>query len=251
VRSTSIGDAGRGAMLGMLMSYLRYCASVLAIATGAGCGLINSNVTNFDLQDDKSFTIDASSWMVDSAKAQVYLGTSCDAAPTVCSSAAQQACAMNCSGTCDMTSHTCDLALAVTVYQLVDLQNDNSGLAQIKNEPVIKVMIDSVTYDVAPNTLNVPTPPLTVFVAPMSVTTTNDPNAKAIGTIAAVPAMGTGSAMSMAYTDTGQQDLVDIMSNYKNPFNVIVGGTLTVRAGDPIPTGSLTSAVHIHAHANL
>lgn len=234
-------------MLAERMSYLRCCALLLV----GGCGLISSDVTNFDLQDSKSFTIDASAWQVNSSQAQQFLSTSCANAPMVCGAAAQQACGMNCTGTCDATTHTCDLSLAVSIYQLVDLQNDNSGLAQIKNEPVIKVTIDSVTYDITQNTLNVATPELTVYVAPMSVTSASDPTAMAVGTVASVAAGTTETGQAMTYTDTGKQDLVDIMSTYKNPFNILVGGTLTVTSGTPVPTGMLDAVVHIHATAAL
>lgn len=237
-------------MLTELMSYLRLCA-VLSFVSGGGCGLISSDVTNFDLLDSKSFTIDASGWQVDQSQAQTYLSTSCASAPMVCGAAAQQACGMNCTGTCDTSSHTCDLALAVSIYQLVDLQNDNSGLAQIKNEPVIKVSIDSVTYDITQNTLNVATPDLTVYVAPMSVTSASDPMAQAVGTVAGVPAGATSMGMAMTYADGGEQHLVDIMSTYKNPFNILVGGTLMVTSGTPIPQGMLGATVHIHASASL
>ena len=43
-------------------------------------------------------------------------------------------------------------------------------------------------YEVTSNTLNVETPPMTVYVAPMSVMDPEDPMAKLIGTIDAVPA---------------------------------------------------------------
>jgi hypothetical protein len=222
---------------------------LVAFAVLTGCGLINSNVTNFQLQDKKTFTIDASSWMVNSSQAQTYLTTDCSSAPAVCGSAASQACGMNCSGNCDVTSHQCDLALAVNVFQLVDLQNDNSGLSQIKNEPIIKVTIDSVTYDVMQNTLNIDTPPLTIFVAPMSVTTATDPNAQTVATVAAVTAGTTPIGQSVTYTDQGQQALVDIMGTYKDPFNILVGGTITVTSATPVPTGTLSATVYINAHA--
>jgi hypothetical protein len=224
---------------------------LLSFVFGGGCGLISNDVTQFDLQDNKSFAIDTAAWQVNSSQAQTFLSTSCASAPMVCGAAAQQACGMNCTGTCDATSHTCDLSLAVSIYQLVDLQNDNSGLSQIKNEPVIKVAIDSVTYDITTNTLNVATPPLTVFVAPMSVTNASDPMALAVGTVAAVPAGMTSTANAMTYTDGGKQNLINIMSTYKNPFNILVGGTLTVTSGTPVPTGMLGATVHIHATASL
>jgi len=54
-----------------------------ALALGmSGCGLIDSDVTNFDLTlPAKSFTIDATSWQVDQTAATALLSTNCSAAP--------------------------------------------------------------------------------------------------------------------------------------------------------------------------
>jgi len=230
------------------MTYLR-AALLLAVS---GCGLVSSDVTDFDLTlPDKTFTIDASSWQVDPTMAQQFLATSCAQMPSVCNSAAQTACKSGCSGTCDSQTQTCDLSLAVSLYNKVDLVMEKPELQTINSEPVIKVTIDSVTYDVSDNSLNVDTPPMSIFVAPVSVMDPSDPMAKLIGTLDAVPAGKTSMGNSLMFTDTGKQDLIDAMSTFKTPFNVVVGSTLEVKSGDPVPSGSLTAVVHIKAHAGL
>src|SRR4029079_14634096 len=83
-----------------------------------GCSLVSSDVTNFDLTlADKTFTVDTSSWQVDDAAAMTFLQTSCASMPTVCSSAATTACAMNCSGSCNATTQTRDLSLGGAPHQ--------------------------------------------------------------------------------------------------------------------------------------
>lgn len=235
------------------MTVLRLCAAVVAFAA-SGCGLISSDVTNFDLTiKDKSFTIDTASWQVDPMAAMAFTTTSCDSSqppPNLCSTAAMQACPMNCTGTC-ASSNTCQLALDVSVFQPVNLQMEQPELNTINNQPVIKVTIDSVTYDVTTNTLNVDTPALTVYVAPMSVTSASDPKATAIGTIDPVPAGTTVMAQQMTYTAAGKQALVDTMSTFKTPFNVIVGGQLVITKDTPVPSGKLDAVVHIKAHAGV
>ena len=52
-------------------------------------------------------------------------------------------------------TQTCDMSLAVSLYQNVNLVMEKPELKTINSEPVINVTIDSVTYDVAMNTLNV------------------------------------------------------------------------------------------------
>lgn len=236
------------------------CLRLMAVALGlgalgglGGCGLISSDVTNFDLTlPDKKFTIDASGWNVDQTKANTYLGLSCASNATVCSSAVQQACPMGCSGTCN-AAKTCDLSLDVSLSQKVDLVAEKPELKSINDEPVIKVTIDSVTYEVTQNTLNVATPTINVYVGATSVVNPTDPAnpGTLIGTIPPIAAGQTSGPQMLMFTPTGKAELIKIMSTFKTPFNVLVGSSLLVTAGQPVPTGKLTAVVHITGHAGL
>jgi hypothetical protein len=231
------------------MTSLRLALGALVLS---GCGLISSDVTNFDLTlKPKQFTVDTSSWQVSQQAADTFLNTSCQmTSQNVCTSAAMTACAMGCTGVCGSASK-CELELNVAVYKMVDLGMEQPELNTINNEPVIKVTIDSLQYEVTSNTLNVDTPPFTVYVAPMSIMDPKDPMAKPVGTVDAIPAGMTVALKDMTYAPDGKQNLVDTMGNYKNPFNVLVGATLTLKAGDMVPTGKLDATVHIKAHASL
>jgi hypothetical protein len=235
----------------LIMTYLGPCLGLLIAAASAGCGLISSDVADFDLTlPDKSFSIDTSGWQIDQVKAQALLNTSCAAAPTVCNTAAQAACDMNCSGTCN-ASQRCELQLDVSLYKTIDLVMEKPELKTINDQPVIKVTIDSVNYEVVSNTLNVATPELKMYVAPTSVMDPKSPEAIAIATIPPVDAGATVPSTSVMFTATGKMQLVSTMSTYKTPFNVIVGSTLTVAAGQMIPEGKLDAVVRIRAHAGL
>jgi len=206
----------------------------LAMAAGvaaalAGCGLISSDVTNFDLTlPDKRFTIDMGGWQVDTAAANTYLMRSCASNPSLCNTAVQQVCSMNCTGTCGAES-MCELSLDISGRQAVDLVMEKPELKSINDEPVIKVTLDSVTYDVTTNTLNIDTPEITLYVAPISVLKSTDPMAKPIGTIPAIPAgTTTTSSQSVKFTSTGRADLIAAMSSFKTPFNVLVGASIVV-----------------------
>jgi hypothetical protein len=229
------------------MTYLRSCLLVVL----GGCGLISSDVTDFTLKTQTHmFTVDASSYMVNQTAANAYLMQSCASAPTECAQWVQSACTTNCSGSCDMTTQKCDLGLDVGVYQKVDLNADNPELATVSKEPIVKVTIDSITYTVTENSLNVATPEMTVYVAPMSVMSPSDAMAQTVGTIPEVPAMTTVGSANMMFTPDGKQNLVTIMGSYMTPFNVIVGSTIVLKSGDPVPTGKLTAEVDITAHAS-
>src|SRR5262245_60407863 len=179
------------------MTYLRLCLlGVLA----SSCGLIDSDVTNFDLTlPDKQFSVDASGWQVNQMAADTFLNMSCTPGPqNVCMAAAMQACPMNCSGDCGAASK-CELELNISAYKGIDLVSEKPELKQINDEPVIKVAIDSVRYSVTANTLNVETPEMGIYVAPITVMDPKDPMAKQIGIIAAVPAASTVAARDMVY----------------------------------------------------
>jgi hypothetical protein len=215
--------------------------------------LISSDVTDVDLTlPDKSFTIDASSWQIDPTMTMAMLAMDCSAAPSVCDTAAQTACTMGCSGECSTSSHTCDLKLAVSLYQPVNLLMEKPDLKTVTDQSVLKVSVDNVTYEVTGNTLNVATPILQIFVAPMSVTDPSDPMAKEIGEIPAVPAGTTTTApVAVDFTSTGKADLQSIMATFKTPFNVLVGTSIEVTSGDPVPMGKLDAVLHVVAHAGL
>lgn len=231
------------------MSTIRLCMGALLVS---GCGLIDSDVTNFDLTlPDKAFSVDASGWQVDQAEADAILSTSCGGAPSVCMTAATNACPMNCTGTCSSATDTCELGLKVGVYKGVDLVMEKPELKQINDRAIIDVTIDSVTYTVTANSLNVETPEMRVFVAPMSIMDPDDPMALHIGTIEPVPAGATVATRDMTFTAGGRDALRDIMSTYKNPFNVIVGTTIVVGQGDLVPAGKLDAVVKITGHAGL
>lgn len=233
----------------MMYRFLRIVAGA-AVLWSAGCGLISSDVTDFDLTlPDKKFTIDAGSWQVDQTSVDTFTSMSCADSAMVCASAAETACSEGCSGTCN-AQKKCDLSLDISLAQPVDLVNEEPALKTINNEPVIKVSIDSVTYEVTSNSLSVATPQMTVYVAPMSVVTTDQ--ATEIGSIPAVPAgWTTMGPQDVQFTATGKADLINIMSSFKTPFNVLVGSSILLTSGEPVPMGKLDAVVHIKAHAGL
>lgn len=169
----------------------------------------------------------------------------------MCMTAATNACPMNCSGECSATTNTCELGLEVGVYKSIDLVMEKPELKQINDKALIDVTVDSVTYTVTANTLNVETPEMKVYVAPMSIMDPDDPMATQIGSIPPVPAGATVATRDMVFTAAGKDALRGIMSTYKNPFNVIVGTKIVVAAGDQVPTGKLDAVVKITGHAGF
>ena len=233
----------------------RLCsAAVVPLVLVSGCGVISSNAADVALDlPPKTFSIDASGWQVSQMAADAYLATTCDPAaplPSVCASAATAACPMNCTGTCDASAHTCDLALEVAAHQAVDLLSDEPSLQSLADTTGVTVTVDRVQYQVVDNTLTIATPPMTIYVAPMSATQPTDPGAIAIATIAPVPAATLVVATDLAWLPGGEAALMAAMSDFKDPFTVLVGATIMLDAADPLPTGKLDASVEINAHAS-
>lgn len=224
----------------------------LGLVACSGCGLISSNATDVALDlPAKTFSIDASGWQVSQMTADAYLATSCDpAGSNVCTAAAAAACPANCTGTCDATAHTCDLALEVAAHQLVNLLSDQPSLQSLAGHAGVTVTVDRVQYQVTGNTLNIATPPMTVYVAPMSATQPSDAGSTAIATIDPVPAATLVATTDLVFLPGGEAALTAAMSNFENPFTVIVGATIMLGPGDPVPTGRLDASVQINAHAS-
>lgn len=233
------------------MHVLRLAALLLG-AQLAGCGLISSDVTDFNLAlQDKRFTINADSWQLDGTAADAYTKQTCQSS-AMCEQAVAQVCQMGCSAACS-ARHTCDLTLDVSLAQTIDLITEHPELKSVNDQPLIKVSVDSVTYEITTNTLSVQTPTITVYVAPSSVTSTAGlDSAQAIGMIDAVDAgVTTSGARPLTFTPAGKKALADIMGTFKTPFNVLVGSQITVTAGQPLPTGKLDAVVHITGHAGI
>ena len=104
----------------------------------------------------------------------------------------------------------------------------------------------------AANDLNVPTPPVDIYVAASTAKDETDPTAVLLGSVASIPAASMNCAdprdtgnepaangvpvCSMPLTDAGRAALGSFVKNYKNaPFQVIVKATITATGGTPIP----------------
>jgi hypothetical protein len=215
----------------------------------SSCGLIDSSVTDFDLSLPRTeITLDTAQWQMQVSGE--FPAVSCSAQPGVCAAASQEYCTgANCFPACDGTN--CKVTVQVVLWHMFDLLTEKPELAQIENQPLVSVTIDKITYDVTENTLNVSTPELTVYVAPVTVMNPGDPQARAIGTIAA---LGPGLLVTdkqLVLSADAQQILKEYLKDFRTPFNLIVGGVVDVQAGDPVPEGKLIAVVNIAAHAGI
>ena len=226
---------------------LRRCLFlVLAGALGA-CGLIDPDITELDLTlPEKTFSIDTAQWNLESAGE--VIGMACTPTPDPCAIAAAQLCEKDeCAGKCGDDGQ-CELILRVAKVRAVDLQTEKPDLAEIQDS-VLDVTIDAIRYEVSDNTLNIATPPFTLYVAPQTVMTPQ--GADPVGTVAPVAAATTVGRTDVELTRAGRTAVERRMGDFRTPFNIIVGTEIIVRAGEPVPAGKLTAKVTVAAHAGL
>lgn len=219
-------------------------ASVLGLG---GCGLIDSDITDFNLSiNDKTFTVDTAQWEL--ADQSTFPEVDCSQMD-VCSAAVMQSCMSdNCFGSCD--GQNCQALILVSLFVEIDLLDEHPELEEIDN--IVSVSIDKVEYEISENTLTMDTPEMDLYVAPATVMSPGDPQARKIGTIAPVNAMTpTTEPLEVNLTPEGRDNLREFMSMYRTPFNIIVGAEVEIMAGDPIPMGRLEANVRVTATAGL
>ena len=221
--------------------------SVALIVGLTGCGLIDSDITDFNLSiDDKTFTVDTAQWEL--ADQSTFPALDCSQMD-VCSAAVMQTCmSNNCFGSCD--GQNCQVLILVSLFVGIDLLDEHPELEEIDN--IVSVTVNKVEYEVTENTLTMATPEMDIYVAPATVMSPGDPQALAIGTIAPIAAMTpTTGPLEVNLTPEGRDHLRDFMKQYRTPFNIIVGAQVNIMAGDPIPQGLLDIDVRVTATAGL
>ncbi|MBX3159163.1 MAG: hypothetical protein KF773_24555 [Deltaproteobacteria bacterium] len=217
-------------------------AASAALATSAAVpGCLAADEIRIDIDiGEIAFTIDATSYGIDEAKARAVLDLDCTGAPAVCDTAARDACTKGCSGAC--VAQRCELRVDIALYRLVDLR---AAVPELANTSVaIDAEIDALTYKVTANTLDVATEPLAVSIATLALS-----DVRPLGEIEALPAMGTRSSRPLDLTADGAARLEAAIESYRTPFNLVLASRLAIRRGQPLPTGRLETVLRLKAHA--
>ena len=223
-------------------------ASLSLVLFTSACGLIDSDVTDFNLKlPEKDFNVDTADWNL-AVEGETIPSVPCP--PADCTAAADQFCtAGSCTADCDANAH-CQAHVSVSVFQSFDLANEAPELAEIASKPIASVTVESIAFRIKENTLNVPTPPLELYLAPQGVSDPASDEAEHIGTLAPVAVATTGE-VELELSESGRAKMSEYMKDYKTPFTVIVAGDAALQAGQPVPAGKMKGVVTVTAHAGL
>lgn len=225
--------------------------AALAVSPAASCGLISSDITDFDLAiPKKTFSVDTAQWMISSSVSMSGMVPSIPCPPADCAAAATMFCDNGaCTAEC-VADMTCTAHVPISIRQMFDLATEVDELKTIDEQAVISVTVETIAFEINTNTLNMATPQLTVYMAPQAVTDPSDMRAEPIGIILPIQPLFVGVGQ-VDLTATGRNSMERFMADFRTPFNIIVAGTADMAAGDPVPQGALAGSVTVTAHAGL
>jgi hypothetical protein len=227
---------------------IRIVCLAAALVGGAGCGLIDSDMAQVDLDlAEQQVIVDTADWeLTDEGQMPAV---ECADTPRVCASQVDSWCGANdlCKARCG--GDTCAVDIVVSLWHEVNLAEEAPELEQLGGEPLVNVTVDQVAFTVSENTLNMTTPALTVSVAPFGIIATDGRDAEVIGTIPAIEPGQTVDHASLELAADGQAILAERMLDYETPFNVIVASTVALQAGDDVPSGRLVAGIRVSARA--
>jgi hypothetical protein len=211
---------------------------VLSAVVSTSCGLVSSDIGTINFQlPARMYAFDTAPWglpsgtlpaapcatAADCCTAAAAVGYSCAADPLACDA-----------GSCSMTK------TFEAPPQSVNLQA--AAPSSLSSQSVVDVSISKITYDVT-STMNVPLPPVELFLAPDGVTSSTDARATKFGTVPMIPAGAAVTGGQVALEPSAGATFAGYAHNFGTPFTFLARTTVKVGAGAPFPMGRVDITV--------
>jgi hypothetical protein len=226
---------------------------VLGLGLGAlgvaasGCGILSSDIASISFNlPARHYVFDTAAWKLPAATLPSIPCTPSEMCCTLAQQLVGYDCATNPALICDAS--TCAVSVPVeTPPQTIDLKMQVPELSSFgSSQSLANVSISQIKYDVT-STLNLELPPVELFLAPVGVTSTSDPQAHKFGTVPATPAAMLNGTVLTPTKITGtvmlEPDAGATFANYAyhfgTPFQFLGRATVVIRGGDSTPTGSV------------
>lgn len=181
----------------------------------------------------------------------------CSSDASVCS--ALNTAVPNATFTCDAATAACMATYQLRLSYDIDLAQQTTFPKEAIMYGVRAVTLDRILYWIRQNTLPVATPKIEVYVGPLAAVDERDARAVLLGTIASLPAGSVSCAdeidpegdsdaqgaqvCRVPLESAGRGALETFVADYKTPFRLLVHATVTAKAGDPIPSGTIAFSV--------
>lgn len=222
--------------------------SLALVACATAIGTACANVATVELRTSpQAFTIAAPSVAPppdlrdDSSTPAVIRVVLCDAS-TVCPSRALAP--VTCSdGRCDPAART----LVGSVGGVVDFGTLVSGAAILRSVDVIVVL--GGDYEVSPNSLTVPVPPMAIYWGPEGAADVSAPGVHLLGAIPAV-APSAPAAGEMTIDAAGAASISEYLANESQRVRFFALTRFDFAPGDPFPDGSAVARISLRARAS-
>jgi hypothetical protein len=192
----------------------------------SGCGLINTDITKVRFAlPSRTYQFNATGFTVatdNSVAIPCTTDAECLTTPFVCDTG------------------VCTAVFPVTQHTEMNLKQEASELSGVTS--VVDISIESISYSVTTNTLNVDLPPVQIFLAPSGVTDPADPRAMLFGTVPSVAAGDTASGEVILAANAGAV-FKSFTRDLNTPFTFIAATTVKIASGSGIPSGQLVVSV--------
>ena len=232
-----------------------FLALCLASVTTVGCGLVDLESFNgftFNLPE-KTYNIDTEDSRWDSPPANAFPNVSCGVGGVLgdcCTAPVGSPFTVDCKKyplACEASS--CTYKLTYEVGSVVDLKKEVAQLNSTTSASLKKITLKNIKLTLT-NNLNMAMPPVDVFVAPMDATTAADPRARKLATLPGHEAGYNGSE-TVPVDAAGQAAFSMFAQNYNVPFKILARAVITLKGGQPAPTGKAIARIGGQAEAEL
>jgi hypothetical protein len=154
---------------------------------------------------------------------------------------------------CQSTPLVCDAEKCALKFNYEEVKQVNlSEVAAVKSSNGMvftDVLLKELDLDVD-NQLNVSTPPVNLYVAPMNATSSSAAGAQMIAVIPSQPP-GFKGKVTVPLDASAQQIFSTFARATQTPFNVILSAPILVKSGDPVPAGHVDFIVSGKVEAKL
>lgn len=146
-------------------------------------------------------------------------------------------------------SGACAYQFTYEVESLVDLKKEVPQLSSSAGDALSEILLKNIKVTLN-NGLNRGLPPVEVFVAPQDATSASDSRARKLATMPAKAAGYQGTDV-LPVDAAGQAAFSQFATNYAVPFKIIARTKLSLRAGEPAPTGRATARIGGQVEAQI
>ncbi len=146
-------------------------------------------------------------------------------------------------------SGACAYQFTYEVESLIDLKKEVPQLSSGAGDALSEILLKNIKVTLN-NGLNRSLPPVEVFVAPQDATSASDSRARKLATMPGKAAGYQGTEV-LPVDAAGQAAFSQFATNYQVPFKIIARTKLSVRSGDPAPSGRATARIGGQVEAQI